>query len=47
MPRAGSGSDSFPHSILGKPFIGEPGSASTETYIVVAYFETFKKLRIF
>jgi len=38
VPRAGSGSDSFPHSILGKPFIGEPGSASTETYIVAASF---------
>ena len=47
VPRAGSGSDSFPHSILGKPFIGEPGSASTETYIVVAYFETFQEAKNF
>jgi hypothetical protein len=30
--RAGSGSDAFPHPILGKPFIGGPGSISTETY---------------
>ena len=47
VPRAGSGSDSFPHSILGKPFIGEPGSASTETYIVVAYFDTFEEAKNF
>jgi len=38
IPRAGSGSDSFPHSILGKPFIAEPGSACTETYIVAGSF---------
>jgi site-specific DNA-methyltransferase (adenine-specific) len=31
-PSAGSGSDSFPHPILGKPFLGSPGSISTETY---------------
>ena len=32
IPRAGSGSDSFPHSILGKPFVGEPNSISSWTY---------------
>lgn len=35
IPEAGSGSDSFPHPILGKPFIGQPGSACTETYLVI------------
>jgi site-specific DNA-methyltransferase (adenine-specific) len=35
IPRAGSGSDSFPHSILGKPFTAQPNSACTETYIVL------------
>jgi site-specific DNA-methyltransferase (adenine-specific) len=35
IPRAGSGSDSFPHSILGVPFVAEPQSACTETYIVL------------
>ena len=40
IPRAGSGSDSFPHAILGKPFIGEPGSISTETYNFIGPFET-------
>ena len=39
IPRAGSGSDSFPHSILGKPFVVPPNSACTETYIVVGSYE--------
>ena len=38
IPEAGSGSDAFPHPILGKPFIGEPGSACTETYLVLGPF---------
>lgn len=40
IPEAGSGSDAFPHSILGKPFIGEPGTACTETYLVIGPFST-------
>ena len=40
IPRAGSGSDAFPHPILGKPFIGEPGSVSSETYIFIGPFDT-------
>lgn len=40
IPRAGSGSDSFPHSILGKPFVAEPESACTETYIVLGDYDT-------
>ena len=39
IPRAGSGSDSFPHPILGKPFYAEPFSACSETYIVAGLFE--------
>jgi site-specific DNA-methyltransferase (adenine-specific) len=35
IPRAGSGSDSFPHSILGLPIVAEKNSACTETYIIV------------
>ena len=35
IPRAGSGSDAFPHPILGKPFIGSPGSICSETYICI------------
>jgi len=38
VPRFGSGSDSFPHPILGRPFIGEPGSACTETYLYIGPF---------
>ena len=39
IPPLGSGSDSFPHMILGKPFIGEPGTACTETYIIAGLYE--------
>lgn len=39
IPRSSSGSDSFPHPILGKPFIGKPGTACSETYIVIGPFE--------
>jgi len=39
IPRAGSGSDSFPHSILGKPFAVQPQSACTETYIVAGSYD--------
>ncbi|MDO4549133.1 MAG: Eco57I restriction-modification methylase domain-containing protein [Clostridia bacterium] len=40
IPRAGSGSDAFPHPILGKPLIGEPNSACSETYIFIGPFES-------
>lgn len=40
VPAAGSGSDSFPHSIIGKPFVGEPGSASSWTYNYIGPFES-------
>jgi len=43
IPRAGSGSDAFPHSILGKPFIAEPGSACTETYIVLNQSDIYEE----
>ncbi|MDP2805658.1 MAG: restriction endonuclease, partial [Gallionellaceae bacterium] len=39
IPRAGSGSDAFPHPILGKPFVVPPNTACTETYIVVGSYE--------
>ncbi len=38
IPRAGSGSDSFPHPILGRPFVVMPNSACTETYIVAGSY---------
>lgn len=31
----GHGKDVFPTVVLGKPFVGEPGSASTETYLFI------------
>ncbi len=40
IPPLGSGSDSFPHPILGKPFIGEPGSVCSETYIIAGTYDT-------
>ncbi|WP_375386567.1 Eco57I restriction-modification methylase domain-containing protein [uncultured Microbacterium sp.] len=38
IPRAGSGSDSFPHPVLSRPFIGRPGEVSSETYIFIGPF---------
>jgi len=40
IPALGSGSDAFPHPILGKPFIVEPNTACTETYIVAGVFKS-------
>ncbi len=40
IPRAGSGSDAFPHPILGKPFVGEPESICSETYICIGPFNS-------
>lgn len=40
VPALGSGSDAFPHPILGKPFVVEPNSACTETYIVAGHFDS-------
>jgi site-specific DNA-methyltransferase (adenine-specific) len=40
IPPLGSGSDSFPHPILGRPFVAEPNSACTETYLVAGVFDT-------
>lgn len=39
LPRAGSGSDSFPHPILGHPFVAEPNSACTETYLIAGAYD--------
>ena len=40
IPFLASGSDSFPHPILGRPFIGSPGSATTETNLVIGPFDS-------
>lgn len=39
IPPLGSGSDSFPHQILGRPFVAEKNTACTETYLVAGAFE--------
>ena len=41
----GSGSDSFPHQILGKPFLAPPNSACTETYLVAGIFTNEKEAK--
>lgn len=37
--KAGSGSDSFPHSILSTPFYGEPYTVCNQTYLVIGPFD--------
>jgi site-specific DNA-methyltransferase (adenine-specific) len=37
--------ESFPHSILGKPFIGAPGTVCTETYTVIGPFSSEQETR--
>jgi len=43
IPPLGSGSDTFPHTILGKPFVVEPNRACTETYLVASVFKNRKE----
>ena len=43
IPFLASGSDSFPLPILGAPFIGRPGTASTETYLAIGPFRSKKE----
>jgi len=40
IPSAASGSDAFPHPILGKPFVGEPGTISSWTYNYIGPFKS-------
>ncbi|UTA66712.1 Eco57I restriction-modification methylase domain-containing protein [Emticicia sp. 21SJ11W-3] len=42
VPYSSPGDDSYPHLILSKPLISEPGSCSTETYLVVGPFANEK-----
>lgn len=35
LSRAYNAGDGFPHQIIGKPILGEPGTCCTETYIVI------------
>ena len=38
ISKAGSGSDSFPHPILTKPFYGKPNTICNESYLVIGKF---------
>lgn len=40
IPRSSSGSDKFPHPILGKPFVGEPNTACSETYLFIGPYSS-------
>jgi len=42
ISKAGSGSDSFPHPILTKPFYGAPNTVCNESYLVIGPFENEK-----
>ena len=39
IAKAGSGSDTFPHPILPKPFYGEPNTVCNESYLVIGPFD--------
>jgi site-specific DNA-methyltransferase (adenine-specific) len=43
IPFLASGSDSFPHPILGKPFVGLPGSATAETNLLIGPLKSKKQ----
>ncbi len=43
ISKAGSGSDSFPHQILGVPIISEPSSVSSETYLILNISNNIKE----
>jgi site-specific DNA-methyltransferase (adenine-specific) len=38
IPKAGSGSDKFPHTILGQPFVGKPNTVCNQTYLAIGPF---------
>jgi hypothetical protein len=40
IPFLASGSDSFPHVILGRPFVAGPKTACTETYLAIGPFKS-------
>ena len=42
VPRASSGFDGFPHQIIGQPLIAPPGTACSETYIVIGPYKSEK-----
>ena len=45
IAKAGSGSDSFPHPILPKPFYGAPNTVCNESYLVIGPFGSEEECR--
>ena len=45
ISKAGSGSDTFPHQILGLPIIAEKNSICTETYLVLGEFNNVEQAK--
>lgn len=45
IAKAGSGSDTFPHPILPKPFYGAPGTVCNESYLVIGPFQSENECR--
>ncbi len=45
IAKAGSGSDTFPHPILPKPFYGAPNTVCNESYLVIGPFNSEKECR--
>ncbi len=43
VPYASPGQDEYPHLILSKPIIGDPGTACTETYLLIGPFSSEKE----
>lgn len=47
LGRAYGAGDGFPHQIYNRPIVAEPGSACTETYLVISRFKSEKQARRF
>ena len=43
ISKAYNAGDTYPHQIIGAPFVGEPNTACTETYLVIGKFKTKKE----
>ena len=47
ISRSYGAGEGFPHQIINKPFVGEPGSACTETYLMIGPFKDEASTKIF
>lgn len=43
VSKASPGGDEYPHSVLGRPFVGPKNSVSTETYLIVDFVKSMKE----